>query len=123
MKKPTSKDTINLRTTGFDEKHLYEGIVGVHVYPLVIHRLTSDYEQIQNGQRQRYSPSWTITHIPTGKAFGITSTNWDAIVEYVESIKDEPALLMMTDDTMVNHPDYQQLVDRHMELRRNIQRY
>ena len=123
MKKPTSKDKINLRTTGYGEKHLYNGIVGVHVYPLVIHRLTSEFEEIQSGQRQRYGSRWTITHIPTGKAFGITSSHWEDIVEYVEGIKDEPALLMMTDETMTGHPQYQQLVNRHNELRRNIRRY
>ena len=123
MKKPTSKDTINLRTTGHDGNNTYDGIVGVYEYPLVIHRLPSDFEEIQDGHRKRYSSKWTITHIPTGKAFGVTSRFWEDIVQYVEGIKDEPALLMVTDNTMINHPDYQQLVKRHTELRRNVRTY
>ena len=123
MKKPTRKDTINLRITGHDGNRNYDGIVGVYEYPLVIHRLTTEFEEIQEGRRSRYGSDWTITHIATGKAFGVTSKSWDDIVEYVEGIKDEPALLMLTDETMQSHPDFQQLSRRHNELRRKVKRY
>jgi len=123
MKKPTSKDTINLRTTGHDGNNTYEGIIGVYEYPLVIHRTVSDFEDIQQGRRKRYGSRWTITHIPTGKALGVTSRYWEDIVEYVEGIKDEPALLMMNDQTMIEHPDYQRLINRHNELRSKMRLY
>lgn len=120
MKKPTRQDTINLRVYRHDGSIVYENIVGIVSYPLAIHRRTIEFEEIQAGSRTRYSSDWNVTHIPTGKGFGITSSNWDAIATYVESIKDEPALLMVTDKTMTNHPCYQQLNERHNELRAKL---
>ena len=117
MKKPTRKDTINLRVYRGDGSIVYQNIVGIVNYPLAIHRRTIEFEEIQSGSRSRYSSDWNVTHIPTGKGFGITSSDWDAVSTYVENIKDEPALLMVTDKTMTDHPCYQQLNERHNELR------
>lgn len=113
MKQPTRKDTINLRvwrTTGLTTM---QGIVGVNDYPLAIHRPITEFEDIQQDFRTRYGGTWCITHIPTGKSFGIRCRDWDALTRYVERVKDHPVLLMITDETMVAHPMYRDLVDLH----------
>jgi len=118
---PRRQDTINVRvwrhTIGME---IVEGITGINVYPLSIHRPLDEFEEIQSGSRSRYSGIWHITHIPTGKSFGIQTRVWEDIVYYVDNIKDEPALLMITDKTMTSHPCFKQLSDRHYELRREI---
>lgn len=123
MKQPNRTDTINLRVW----RHrlgvqVIEGITGVIVYPLAVHRPITEFEEIQAGVRSRYSGRWSVTHVLTGKSFGITSKVWENIVYYVDNIKDEPALLMMDDKTMTNHPCFQQLNDKHKELRAEIMR-
>jgi hypothetical protein len=120
MKQPSRNDTIHLRVWKTDGIERFENITGVNVYPLAIHRPTGEFEEIRDGTRNRYSGIWSITHIPTGKSFGIRTRHWDKIVYYVDNIKDEPALLMLTDKTMTEHPCFQQLSDRHFELRKEI---
>lgn len=117
MKQPTRKDTITIRIWRHSGVRLYENICGVIAYPLVVHRNLDEHDAIQCGVRKRYSSRWYVSHIPTGKGFGIVSRNWDEIATYVNGIKDEPALLMLTDETMTEHPLYQQLVRKHDELR------
>ena len=117
MKQPTRQDTITIRIWKQNGSVLYENICGVAVYPLAIHRSLDEHEEILEGSRKRYSGRWHISHIPTGKGFGVSSRNWDDIVTYVNGIKDEPALLMVTDETMVSHPMYQRLVDKHTDLK------
>jgi hypothetical protein len=123
MKPPSRKDTINLRVwraqTGVQ---VIENITGHIEYPMAIHRPIEEFDEIQQGSRSRYSGYWNITHIPTGKSFGIVSKEWDKIVHYVENIKDEPALLMLTDATMTNHPCFKQLTKRHTQLRGELMR-
>lgn len=121
MKQPSRQDTINVRVWRAQSGvEVLEGITGMHVYPLAIHRPITEFEEIQEGKRSRYSGTWSITHIPTGKSFGINSKDWDHIVFYVENIKDEPALLMLTDKTMTDHPCFKQLSDKHTELRKRL---
>ena len=121
MKQPNRQDTVNVRVwrahTGVET---IIGITGIIEYPMAIHRPITEFEEIQEGKRSRYSGIWSITHIPTGKSFGIRSRNWDQIVGYVTGIKDEPALLMLTDKTMTEHPCFQQLTDKHNELRKKF---
>ena len=117
MKQPTRQDTINLRTWRTSGVEIHEGITGVIEYPLAVHRSTNEHSEIQCGSRKRYSGMWHITHIPTGKSFGIRSRDWNKIVAYVEGIKDHPALLMLPDDTMTAHPMFQDLSDLHSRLR------
>lgn len=119
MKQPSRNDTIHLRVWKTDGIERFENITGINVYPLAIHRPTHEFEEIRKGLRSRYSGVWHITHIPTGKSFGIRA-EWSKVVYYVDNIKDEPALLMLTDKTMTEHPCFQQLSDRHFELRREI---
>ena len=119
MKQPTRTDTINLRVWKTSGVERYENITGINVYPLAIHRPTHEFEEIKEGSRSRYSGVWHITHIPTGKSFGIRA-EWSKVVYYVDNIIDEPALLMLTDKTMTEHPCFQQLSDKHFELRRQI---
>jgi len=120
MKQPTRQDTITIRIWKHSGCELHENICGINVYPLAIHRSLDEHSEILEGKRQRYSGRWHISHIPTGKGFGISSRNWGDIVTYVNGLKDEPALLMVTDETMVNHPMYQQLVDKHNDLKAYI---
>ena len=117
MKQPSRQDTINLRVWKTNGMVCAQEITGLNVYPLAIHRPLDEFDEIQDGSRSRYSGMWNITHIPTGKSFGIHSRDWNEITFYVEHIKDEPALLMLTDKTMIDHPCYKQLSDRHFELR------
>lgn len=121
MKRPHRFNTINLRVwrhqTGVQ---VLEGITGIIEYPLAIHRPIEEFEDIQSGIRSRYTGTWNITHIPTGKSFGINTKVWEDIVHYVENIKDEPALLMLTDETMQSHPEFKQLSNKHAQLRREI---
>ena len=120
MQQPSRHQTINLRVWKTSGVERYENITGVNVYPLAIHRPIEEFEEIAHGARSRYSGVWHITHIPTGKSFGIRTRDWESITYYVDSIKDEPALLMLTDKTMTEHPCFQQLSDRHFELRKQI---
>lgn len=120
MKKPTRQDTINLRIRRSTGMERIESIVGVVEYPLAIHRSITEHEQITEGVRKRYSGVWSVTHIPTGKSFGIRSTDWNKVMQYVEGVKDHPALLMMTDETMSAHPMFQELNDLHSRLRREL---
>jgi hypothetical protein len=121
MKQPSRQDTVNVRVwRGHTGVETIVGITGIIEYPMAIHRPITEFEEIQQGRRSRYSGIWSITHIPTGKSFGIRSKNWNNIVGYVEGIKDEPALLMLTDKTMTEHPCFQQLTDKHVELRKKF---
>ena len=120
MRKPTTKDRINLRVWRYDGVIQIENIVGYLQYPIAIHRSIHEHQEIQDKQRKRHSSRWHVTHIPTGKSFGIRTRDWESITYYVDSIKDEPALLMLTDKTMTEHPCFQQLSDRHFELRKQI---
>lgn len=121
MKQPQRFNTINLRVwrhqTGVQ---VIQGITGVIEYPLAIHRPIEEFEEIEQSTRSRFSGTWNITHIPTGKSFGISTKVWEDIVHYVENIKDEPALLMLTDETMQSHPEFKQLSNKHAQLRREI---
>ena len=56
-----------------------QGIVGVNDYPLAIHRPITEFEDIQQDFRTRYGGTWCVTHIPTGKSFGIRCRDWDAL--------------------------------------------
>lgn len=119
MNQPSRRDIINLRVwQSVSGVRLISGITGLIKYPMAIHRPIHEFEEIETGQRSRYSGVWCITHIPTGKSFGIRTRNWDNIVGYVNGIIDEPALLMLTDNTMTAHPCFQQLSDKHFELRK-----
>tara|TARA_Y100001937_G_C6959378_1_gene258173 strand:- start:12 stop:377 length:366 start_codon:yes stop_codon:yes gene_type:complete len=120
MKQPTRQDTISFRTWRTHGTEFHEGITGVIEYPLAIHRDTDEHDEIQSGTRKRYSSLWCITHIPTGKGFGIRTKDWSKIVAYVTGIKDHPALLMLTDETMTAHPMFQDLSDLHSRLRREL---
>ena len=120
MKQPTRQETINLRIWKSSGTEYIEGVTGMFEYPLAIHRDLNEHEEITCGSRKRYSSMWTMTHIPTGKTFGIRSSEWSNIVSYVEQIKDHPALLMLTDDTMTNHPMFKDLSDLHSRLRREL---
>ncbi len=120
MKKPSRHNKINLRVWKTNGIQTIEGITGVNVYPLAIHRSIYEFKEIQQDFRTRYSGNWHITHIPTGKSFGIVSKEWEDIVYYVENIIDEPALLMVTDKTMTAHPCFSQLSDKHKKLKREI---
>jgi len=118
MNKPTRRDTINLRmwmhSTGVET---IEGICGVIVFPLAIHRPLSEHNDIQQGRRSRFSNQWQVTHMLTGKGMGIRSGSWENIVGFVQEIADHPALLMMDDDTMTNHPMYDDLISKHREAK------
>ena len=120
MKQPTRQQHIKLRIWRANGTEYVEGVTGMIEYPLAIHRDLSEHSQIQEGTRSRYSGIWTMTHVPTGKSFGIRSRNWQSIVYYVEQIKDHPALLMITDETMTAHPMFKDLSDLHSRLRREI---
>lgn len=123
MKQPSRHNKVNVRVWRHQSGvQTIVGITGIIEYPLAIHRPIQEFEEIQEGIRSRYSGLWNITHIPTGKSFGIVSRDWDSIVYYVENIKDEPALLMMTDKTMTEHPCFKQLSDKHIQLRNEIMR-
>jgi hypothetical protein len=120
MKQPTRKDTINLRvwrTTGLETM---QGIVGVNDYPLAIHRPITEFEDIQQDFRTRYGGTWCVTHIPTGKSFGIRCRDWDALTRYIEKVRDHPTLLMITDETMTKHPMYSDLCNLHVKAKSEL---
>ena len=123
MKKPTRRNTINLRIRTIDGVETLSGIVGINAYPLAIHRPITEFQQIQEGKRSRYGSGWRVSHIPTGTSFGIISNDWNAVSAFVEEIKEEPPLLMLTLDTMQSHPDYDALVVTHQEIKKKHFRY
>jgi hypothetical protein len=118
MKKPTTKDRINLRVWRMDGVKQVENIIGYLQYPIAIHRSIHEHQEIQEKRRQRHSSRWHVTHIPTGKSFGIQTGDWDSAIGYVQAIVDHPVLLMITDDTMSGHPMYQDLIETHQQARR-----
>lgn len=118
MNKPTTKNRINLRCNRRGTVIIVENIVGVIEYPLAIHRSVDEHEDILDGRRKRYSDRWNITHLPTGKGLGIKTSDWESIIGYVKDIGEHPCLLMMTDETMTQHPMYRDLVDKHSEARK-----
>ncbi len=118
MKKPTTKDRINLRVWRMDGVKQIENIVGYLQYPIAIHRSITEHQEIQSKVRKRYSSRWHATHIPTGKSFGIQTGDWDSAIGYVQAIVDHPVLLMITDDTMTGHPMYNDLIETHQQARR-----
>lgn len=118
MKKPTTKDRINLRVWRGDGVIFCEKIVGLIQYPIAIHRSIIEHEEILAKHRKRHSAKWHVTHIPTGKSFGIASDVFENVVGYVSQVVDHPALLMITDDTMVKHPMYRDLIEIHQDARR-----
>ena len=117
MKQPTRKDTINLRVWRTSGLVTMEGIVGINDYPLAVHRPISEFEEIQQDFRTRYGGTWCVTHIPTGKSFGIKSKDFEGIMEYVNVVKHHPVMLMITDETMTGHPMYGELVTLHNKTR------
>ena len=120
MKQPTRKDTINLRVWRTNGLVTMEGIVGINDYPLAVHRPIAEFEEIQQDFRTRYGGTWCVTHIPTGKSFGIRSRNWNAVADYIGKVKDHPVLLMLTDETMVQHPMYSDLCDLHFKAKSTL---
>ena len=117
MKKPTTKDRINLRVWRMDGVKQVENIVGYLQYPIAIHRSIDEHQDILDERRKRHSSRWFVTHIPTGKSFGIQTGDWDSAIGYVQAIGDHPVLLMITDDTMTGHPMYQDLIETHQQAR------
>lgn len=118
MRKPTTKDRINLRVWRYDGVIQIENLVGHMQYPIAIHRSIHEHQEIQDKQRKRHSSRWHVTHVPTGKSFGIQTGDWDLAFGYVKEIVDHPVLLMITDDTMSGHPMYQDLIEKHQQARR-----
>ncbi len=118
MNKPTRRNTITLRCWRTDGMKIIKGIVGLIDYPLAIHRPITEFEEIQQDFRTRYSGDWQITHIPTGKGMGIRSCDWESIVQYITVIKDHPVLLMVTDETMTGHPMYSDLCTLHSQSKK-----
>ncbi len=118
MKKPTTKDRINLRVWRHDGVKQVEKIVGYLQYPIAIHRSIEEHQDILDERRKRHSSRWHVTHIPTGKSFGIQTGDWNLAIGYTQEVVDHPVLLMITDDTMVGHPMYQDLIDTHTQARK-----
>jgi len=117
MKQPTRQDIINLRVWRRDGMNVMQGIVGKNHYPLAVHRPITEFEDIRQDFRTRYSGLWCVTHIPTGKSFGIKSKDFEGIMEYVNVVKHHPVMLMITDETMTGHPMYGELVTLHNKTR------
>jgi hypothetical protein len=118
MKKPTSKNkiTIPIYRADLNARTIVTGIVGIIEYPVAIHRSIVEHEQIQDGVRKRYSNLWVLSHVPTGMGFGIFG-KWDKVCGVAMEIKDHPALLMLTSESMRAHPDYEDLSELYMRLR------
>ena len=118
MKKPTTKDRINLRIWRTDGVNQVEKIVGYQQYPISINRSVEEHQEILDERRKRHSSRWHVTHIPTGKSFGIQTGDWNLAIGYAKEVVDHPVLLMITDDTMTGHPMYQDLIETHQQARR-----
>ena len=117
MKAPTRKDTINLRVWRSSGLETMQGIVGKNHYPLAVHRPISEFIDIRQDFRTRYSGIWCVTHIPTGKSFGIRSKDFKSLMGYVNVMMHHPVMLMITDATMVGHPMYRELVNLHLKTK------
>ena len=117
MKQPTRQDTINLRVWRSTGLETMQGIVGRYHYPVAVHRPISEFIDIRQDFRTRYSGLWCVTHIPTGKSFGIKSKDFKGIMEYVNVMMHHPVMLMITDATMTGHPMYGELVSLHNKTR------
>ena len=48
----------------------------------------------------------------------IQTGDWNLAIGYTQEVVDHPVLLMITDDTMVGHPMYQDLIDTHTQARK-----
>ena len=118
MKKPTSKDKIPfpIYKAVSSSREIVSGLVGVIDYPIAIHRSILEHEQIELSQRKRYSSQWCLTHIPTGMGFGVIA-KWETVYGLAMEIKDHSALLMLTQESMQAHPDYNDIEELYIKLR------
>lgn len=117
MKKPTTKSNLAIFSARTHTRETIERIPVVFDYPIAVHRSVSEWQEIQEGTRKRYSSSWVMSHIPTGMSFGVVA-DWDSIRGMALEIKDHPALLMLTQESMEAHPMYRDLCDVYSKLKR-----
>lgn len=112
MKRPNKNTRVSFNVFKHVHGRQLINICGVIKYPLVIHRLEHEQTEIAEGVRKRYSGQWTITHLPTGMSCGIQGS-WSYCKGFVEELGDHSVFLMVTTDTLTDHPDYSDLLDKY----------
>lgn len=116
MKRPTrnTKITFNIYRHNHDNPSMT--ICGVIEYPLVIHRLLNEQEEIDRGERKRFSSKWAVTHLPTGMGCGIRGT-WENCKAFVERLGQHSVFLMVSSDTLTSHPSYSDLIEKYRDFK------
>ena len=122
MKKPNRHNRVTFNMFKHSLGRIPVTICGVIEYPLVVHRMESEQDEMDKGTRKRFSARWMITHLPTGMSCGIQGS-WDYCKGFVEELGNHPVFLMVTSDTLTDHPDYRDLLDKYSSYKnRNIDR-
>ena len=120
MKKPNKHNRVTIGIFKHSIGRQPVDICGVIEYPLAIHRLEGEQEDMDSGTRKRFSSRWTVTHIPTGMSCGIQGS-WNYCKGFVEELGNHSVFLMITSDTLTDHPDYSDLLDKYSSYKnRNI---
>jgi len=117
MKKPTKKDTVRLSIALRGGRQIFENIVGMQVGTCILHRLPSEHEDMERGDRKRYSGWWMATHRATGLSLGVTTKDFDGLYAFLKEIEGDSVLLMLTGKQMESHPEYQEFIDKFNRLR------
>jgi len=112
MKRPNKNKRVSFNVFKHGTGRTLVSVCGILSYPLVIHRKLNEQEEIDCGERSRFSSSWNITHLPTGMSCGITGS-WDCCRAFVEELGEHSVFLMVTSDTLTDHPDYKDLLDKY----------
>ena len=120
MKKPNKNTRISFSVYKHTIGRQSVNICGVIQYPLAIHRLEREQDELDSGTRKRFSSMWMITHIPTGMSVGITGS-WNYCKGFVDELGNHSVFLMVTSDTLTDHPDYSDLIEKYTSYKhRNI---
>ena len=120
MKKPNKHTLVSFGVYKHNIGRQPVSICGVIQYPLVIHRVLREQEEMDDGTRKRFSARWAVTHIPTGMSCGL-SGSWAYCKGFVEELGNHSVFLMVTSETLTDHPDYSDLLDKYASYKnRNI---
>ena len=120
MKKPNKNTRVSFNVFRHVDGRVPVNICGVLEYPLAIHRLIYEQEEMDAGSRKRFSSRWTVTHLPTGMSCGIQGS-WNYCKGFVDELGNHSVFLMVTSETLTDHPDYRDLLDKYSSYKhRNI---
>lgn len=116
IKKPNKNKKIKFHPFLHGQGKKMKSVCGIICFPLIIHRDLVQQEQIDKGLRKKFSNKWVVSHLATGMLCGIMGS-WDLCKKFVEELGDHPAFLMIDSDTLQNHPEYADLIEKYRDFK------